>query len=121
MPNQEVIAQILDLLETMEEGMDYVKQKLEELNIEGTITVLTDLTSAFIEIEKSISSMLEKLPENKIIEKAGKLSTAFDIMVKEYESTNRQKVYEIMQFTLEPTFKNWKDELGEIMKPLILS
>lgn len=36
MPNQEVIKHTLDLLETMEEGMDYVKAKLRELNIEGT-------------------------------------------------------------------------------------
>ena len=35
MPNQEVIKHTLDLLETMEEGMDYVKAKLGEFNIDS--------------------------------------------------------------------------------------
>ncbi|AOY75673.1 hypothetical protein [Clostridium formicaceticum] len=56
MPNQEVIKQTLDFLETMEEGIGYVKQKLGEINTEATMTVLTDLTTAFTEIQKNISN-----------------------------------------------------------------
>ncbi len=121
MPNQEVIKYTLGLLETMEEGMDYVKAKLGELNIEGTVTVLTDLITAFTEVEKSISPMMEELPENQISEKADKLRTAFDTLLKEYESSKGQKAYEIMQFTLEPAFKSWKQELENTLKLYILS
>ena len=45
--------------------------------------------------------MMQELPE-----KADKLRTAFDTMVKEYETSKVQKAYEMMQFTLEPSFKN---------------
>ncbi|KYH30066.1 hypothetical protein [Clostridium colicanis] len=121
MLNREVIKQILDLLETMEEGVDYVKVKLGELNIEGTVIILTDLITAFIEIEKNILSMMIELPENKIKEKTEQLRTAFDTMVKEYETSKGQRAYEIIQFTLEPSFKQWKDELENILKPYILS
>ena len=121
MPNQEVIKYTLGLLETMEEGMDYVKAKLGELNIEGTVTVLTDLITAFTEVEKSISPMMEKLPENQISETNSKLRTAFDMMVKEYESSKVQKAYEMMQSILEPEFRSWKKELENILKPYILS
>lgn len=121
MPNQEVIKYTLDLLETMEEGIDYVKAKLGELNIEGTVTVLTDLIAAFTEVEKSISPMLEKLPDNNIIEKSDKLRRAFDIMVKEYESNKGQKTYEIMQLTLQPAFKKWKEEMEIILRLHIAS
>ncbi|KXZ40438.1 hypothetical protein SAMN05661008_00006 [Alkalithermobacter thermoalcaliphilus JW-YL-7 = DSM 7308] len=116
MLNQEVIKQTLDLLETMEEGMDYVKAKLGELNIEATVTVLTDLIEAFTEIEKSISPIIKNLSE-----KEDKLRKAFDIIVKEYEISKGQKAYEIMQFTLEPAFKNWKQEIENTLKPYILS
>lgn len=47
MPNQTVILNILDLLEIMEEGLTYIKQKVTELNIEATITVLSDTIDAF--------------------------------------------------------------------------
>jgi len=65
--------------------------------------------------------MMEKLPENQILEKADKLRTDFDIMVKEYESSKGQKAYEIMQLTLEPSFKNWKQELENTLKPYTIS
>ena len=120
MPNQKVIKHTLYLLETMQEGMDYVKAKLGELNMKGTVTVLTDLITAFTEVEKSVSPMMEELPENQISEKADKLRTAFDTIVKEYETTKGQKAYEIMQFTLEPASKNWKQELENTLKPYIL-
>lgn len=121
MPNQEVIKYTLDLLETMEEGMDYVKAKLGELNIEGTVTVLTDLITAFTEVEKSISLMLIDLPENSIVEKSDKLRKAFDTMVKEYETDNGNKAYEIIQFSLEPAFVNWKEELESKLKIYVVS
>jgi hypothetical protein len=121
MPNQEIIKYTLNLLKTMEEGMDYVKAKLGEFNIEGTVMVLTDLITAFTEVEKSISPMIEKLSKNNIMEKSDKLRRAFDTMVREFETTKGQKAYEIMQFTLEPTFKNWKEDLESILKPYVLS
>ena len=121
MPNQEVAIQILELLETMEEGMDYIRAKLGELNIEETVTVLTDLITAFTEVEKSISSMMEELPENQIPQKDDELRIAFDTMVKEYETAKGQKAYKIMQFTLEPAFENWKEELENILKPYVVS
>lgn len=120
MPNQEVIKYTLDLLETMEEGIEYVKGNMIAY-IEGTITVRTDLITAFTEIEKSVSPMMRELPENQISEKADKLRTAFDTMVKEYETSKGQKAYEIMQFTLEPSFKNWKQELENTLKPYTIS
>lgn len=121
MPNKEVIRQTLDLLETMEEGMDHVKVRLGELNIEGNITVLTDLITAFTEVEKGITPMLEDLPENNIIKKSDKLRKAFDIMVKEYESNKAQKTYEVMQITLQPSFKSWKEEMELTLRPHIAS
>lgn len=121
MPNQEVIIQTVGLLQTMEEGMDYVKAKLGELDIEGTITVLTDLITAFTEIEKSIFPIIDKIPENQIEEKTNKLRKAFDAIVKEYENNKGHKTLEIMQFTLYPAFKNWREELENMLKPYVVS
>lgn len=121
MPNQEVMKQTLELLETMEEGFTYIKKKLGELNTEGTITVLTDLINAFTEIDKSIFPSLEELSESQVPQKSNKLTKAFDTMVKEYESNRGQKAYEITQLTLEPAFKHWKEELEKVLKPYIVS
>ena len=39
MIDQEVVFNILDLLELMEEGLDYIKEKILELNKEATVRV----------------------------------------------------------------------------------
>lgn len=121
MPIQDVIKNTLDLLETMEEGLTYIKQKLKELNTEVTVTVLADTINAFSAIEKSINPMLEELASNEIVEKADKLKRAFDIMVNQYENNSGQKALEIIQLTLEPSFKSWKVELERVLKPYIVS
>ena len=121
MTNQTVIQNTLNLLETMEEGLTYIKKKLNELNIEATITVLTDTINAFSAIEISISPILEGLRENEIVEKADKLRRAFDLMGKEFQNNNGQKVYEIIQLTLEPAFKSWKNEIKKTLSPYIRS
>ena len=121
MPNQEVIFNILDLLEIMEEGLAYIKEKLIELNIEATITVLSDTIDAFSAVERSITPMLDELGDNKILGKTEELRKRLDIMIKEYEKKNGQKFYEIIQLSLEPAFKEWKEEIEQRLRPYVVS
>ncbi len=121
MPNQEVISNILDLLEIMEEGLDYIKQRIMELNIEATTTVLSDTIAGFASIEEAITPILSELEENKILEKAEKLKDRFNILVKEYENKDGRNYYEIIQLSLEPAFNNWKKEIEIAIRPYIAS
>lgn len=121
MPNQEVIWNILSLLEIMEEGLDYIKERIIELNIEATPTVLSDTIAAFSSIEQAIAPMLSELEENKIQEKAEKLKDGFNIIVKEYEKKNGQKYSEIIQLSIEPAFKEWKEEIELRIRPYVES
>ncbi|ABR46962.1 hypothetical protein Amet_0737 [Alkaliphilus metalliredigens QYMF] len=115
----EVIKNTLELLETMEEGLMYIKGKLKELKTEETINVLLDLTNAFASIEGSLNSILPKLEDNSITVRMDKLKNALNVMIKEYENTKGQRAVEIMQFTLEPAFKNWKREVEETLRPTL--
>ena len=121
MPNQTVIFNILDLLEIMEEGLTYIKQKLTELNIEATVTVLSDTIDVFSSIETAITPMLGELQENEISQKTDELRKRLDIMVKECEKKNGQKFYEIIQLSLEPAFKRWKEEIEQVLRPYVVS
>lgn len=121
MPNKKVINNILNLVETMEEGLYYIKNKLRGLNIEGSIGALTDLIAAFIEVEKSITPILEEISATGITQKSDNLRRAFDIIVKEYEENKGKKAYEILQLNLEPDFKKWKDELESVLRPYIIT
>ena len=121
MPNQEVIKQTLDLLESMEEGLVYIKKKLEELNTKEAISMLADIINAFSIIEESITPFVEELPKNKICDKINKLRAAFDIMVTEYESNYGKKALEVSKLVLEPAFKSWKEEIEAAIMQYVVS
>ena len=42
-------------------------------------------------------------------------------MVKEYEKENGHKFYEIIQLSLEPAFKSWKEEIELRIRPYVAS
>lgn len=105
----------------MEEGLAYIKEKLTELNIEATITVLSDTIDAFSAVELAITPMIDELEDNEILIKTDELRKRLDIMVKEYEKKNGQKFYEIIQLSLEPSFKSWKEEIELVLRPYVAS
>lgn len=118
---REIALQSLELLDTMGEGITYIKQKLSELKTEETMGILSDTISGFSAVERGIESISGELGENSVKEKSEKLKRAFDILVSEYESNSGRKAYEIVQITLEPAFKNWKAEMENSLKTVMVS
>lgn len=117
----QVVQKSLILLNTMEEGLVYIKQQIREMKSEATIIVLRDIIKAFATIETAIAPILLELKENNIIEKMDILRKALDRIVKEYEWKQIQKALEIIQFSLEPAFKNWKEQMEEVLRPYTAS
>lgn len=121
MPNQEVILSILELLETMEEGIEYIEEKLQNLDIESSTTVLQDTINAFSAIEAAVTPMVDQLEENEILEKTEELKGSFNRLVKEYEKDNGQEFTQINQLSLKPVFENWKTEIELRLRPYVVS
>jgi len=117
----EVMKKIMELTDTMEEGMEHIKEKLNQRAPGKAVKMLLDTTTAFTHIEEALEPMLEELPENSIQEKTDKLRSALAVMVSEYEKSKGLRGREILQFSLEPAFKNWRAELEEVLKPYTLS
>ena len=76
----------------MEEGLNYIKEKIMELNKEATVRVLSDTLAAFSSIERAMLPMVDELEEN-----------------------------EIIQISLQPVFKSWKEEIELIIRPYVES
>lgn len=109
----EVMQRIMDLLPTMEEGLVYIKQKMLPGDIQKTTNMFYDVTAAFSGIEEALAGLdIEKANLN---EKASKLRRTLDIIAGDYEINEGKKVEAIMQFTLEPAFKGWKEELEQVI------
>ncbi|QGU00402.1 hypothetical protein SYNTR_1808 [Candidatus Syntrophocurvum alkaliphilum] len=117
----EVIVRILELLETMDSGLEQVKLKTEEGKFEETLMMFNDLVVGYSSIESAMQPMLEKLPENNLENKSQKMRDSVDQMVATYENKEPAKGLELMKSSLLPAFQEWKKEIEKTIKPYILS
>ena len=104
---------IMELLPTMEEGVVYARQKMLPGEMQQTTNMLYDVTAAFSGIAEAFAGL--DIENDNLNEKASKLRRALDIIAGDYERNEGKQVAEIMQFTLEPAFKGWKEELEQVI------
>lgn len=116
-----VLNQVLELLPTMQEGMDYSRDKLKESKAEECIAMFGDLIEAFEGVEESILPLLNKLEAPDYMKKHDHLKERFADMVKEYESNQGTEAHTLMEDFLYPAFIDWKEELEENLRPLVAS
>jgi hypothetical protein len=101
--------EILNLLETMEEGIEYSKKKVSHSHMGDAIKVLLDTMEAFFTIEQLSNSYFEDSANKELSKKEENIKKAFELITRDFENTGGKKVFEIIQFNLEPTFKSWKE------------
>lgn len=121
MVDQEVILNILEIIKTMEDGINYIEEKLSKLEIEKTMPILADIIDAFSAVEQAVIPMLEEIEDNRILEKTKKLRNELNSMVKEYEENSEKEFNKIMELSLKPSFEEWKEELEVSLRPYVAS
>ena len=109
----EVMQRIMELLPTMEEGLVYIKQKMLQGEAQKTTKMFYDVTAAFSGIEEALVGL--DIEKDLLSEKASKFRRALDAIAGDQESNDGKRALEIMQFTLEPAFKGWKEELEQVI------
>ena len=113
----EVMKKIMELTDTMEEGLAHVRNMLSERAPEKALPVLTDSAHAFTSVEAALQPILHELPDNNIQERSDMFCRALKAMVSEYENNKGLRAQELLQFFLEPAFRNWQAELEDTLKP----
>lgn len=116
----EVFRQALDLSETMEEGLGFLKLKTEELAPEKALEVLLDTSQALTAVETALEPVMPALPENSLEAKGKQLRRAMDAILKDLKHTRGQRTLEIFRQQLEPAFLGWREELKRVLEPYTL-
>jgi|SRR5699024_2879547 len=116
-----VIKQSIELLNTTQEGLEHVQRLLKEGKFENSIPLFSDILLAFSTVESTVIC----LPEEILLDEAkgctSKVRKALDFFVGTYEAKDYYKIQEILQFTLIPRFKRWKDLLEEMFSSYVAS
>jgi RNA binding exosome subunit len=117
----ETMKRIVELSDTILEGLEHIKSEVNEGRLGNTVELMKDVTEAFFQIEQSISPFLSELPTNGIENLTESLKTGMEYVVRAYEVEKGDQVFEILQFTLLPVYKKWKNELDRTLGPFISS
>jgi len=118
---REVIERILELLNTMEEGLDYVQNQLGELKYEEALIVVKDLIDALDSIDSSIQPMDNKLPQNNISALSSSLKACFDKVVGKFDQNNEVIIDSLLEKEVIPEFARWREEIDKVLRPYIIS
>lgn len=121
MLDKTVVQNILELLSTMQEALDYIREKLEALDVEATMGILHDTIEAFLAVENSLIFMSPDLASGRIRIATDDLKKAFDFIVRYYEEDKGYRILEIFEGNLEPAFRGWKQVLEEELRPYVVS
>lgn len=115
-----VMKRILELTETMEEGLTHIRNQVNEGYFESSAPLVRDVVTAFASIERSLLSSSENLPQD--VEVAFQnLRNGFDVLTESYEQGSRKKALEILHFNVLPVSKKWKAALEKSFEPYLVS
>jgi hypothetical protein len=113
--------QSTELLETILVGLEHIQKLLGEGKVDYSILLFEDTVQAFSMIETSV----EGFPSETVLEELPLLTdnvrNAIQLIVSAYESKNYAKVQEVLQFSLLPKYKKWKNNLNKMFNSYLLS
>lgn len=121
MPDIDVIKNTLELLETMEEGIIYIEDKLKDLKLEETTNVLSDIIGAYSAVESALIAIKDNIGENQIEIKSDIFRGQLDTLLTDYEKNSGQRAYEILTVSVKPAFQAWKREIEMSLRPFVVS
>jgi len=118
---REIIERILELLNTMEEGLEFIQIGLSELKYEEAQIVLKDVIDAVHSIDSSIQPMQSGLPQNNISTLSSLLKKSLDKALERFDQNNELNINSLLENETYPAFKSWREEIEKVLRPYILS
>ena len=120
---KEQIRQIVGLLATMTEGLDYVETKLQAYDLTNSTGVMRDSIGAFLTIQQALTTMPGLIKKGRqqqsITQKSEKLQESFPQVVTAWEEGDATKTNAFYQAGVLPAVVGWKKGLEKILLPLV--
>lgn len=117
----ELLNMYTNLLQTVEEGFDYVIKSFTNYELTEGDVIFKDILAAFYHLDASHQTLYTVLKEEQaILEKLRKFEEI--ILTFDNHSTIFQSLenhHEYVQQTLAPAFLSWKDSIQDLLKPYI--
>ncbi|MCT4619787.1 MAG: hypothetical protein N4A62_10415 [Marinisporobacter sp.] len=121
----EVAFNILQLLSTIEEGINYIQKQLTELRYEEAFVLLKDVVDGIASIDKTLKPMevkIKALQDEKIKRAKENLNQYITemVMLYKYKSKNHEELEKTLNLVIN-TFNVWKEEIEIIIRCKVAS
>jgi len=117
----EVIKHVLELINSIEEGLFHMESQIIKLQYEESVVLLQDAFDAVVKIEESINLISDELKENDMDELIELVYEKFDTMAKLYNDKSVDNLSEEIGGELIPRFLDWKTEVEKNLLPYTIS
>lgn len=112
----ETIRSIIDLMPTMREGLEYIKQNVNNGNLEDSFSMVEDYACCVNTVDNAIKSIINDLPENQIGFRTNIIREALNMLYKEYKLNNCESIRDVLQYQVIPSSKVWEEELLSVFE-----
>ena len=119
--NREVIYHILELLPTIEEALQHMQLQLDELRLEESAVLFTDTALAIGSIANTILPLLMSDNDHELIQPIADMRESIAMLIDAYEQQNITTIQFVLAQRLIPSFLAWQHELGQRIRPAVLS
>lgn len=118
----EVVEKTLDLLETIESAIDYIKDnQLPELRYEEAFTMLEDVKYGVESIDESIELFHGEINNNAVTVLMNSLKESINNTIESFNQGKHDNIYNQFLSEVYPRFVVWKSELAKALSSYIAS
>lgn len=117
----DIIRRVLELSDTVLEGLRYVQARLDKGDFIQTFEMLNDVVSGINSMVGALQPMMEDELADSLVPLTDELNRALDTLVTAYEQNQGLEAMSILRINLTPAYLEWQAELNRQLHPLILS
>lgn len=119
-PKIEVMKQLLDLTDTIEEGIIFINEKLAETDYAPAIQVTEDVIGGYASCENAVNDLLLFFEDEQVIlSKQTDLRDVMARLVSAYEQEDYVEAQKIVESSLVITFNAFKKSITEELKAYV--
>jgi hypothetical protein len=119
--NYEVIQRSLDLVATMQDGIEYIRARFTEGKFEEMLPLFQDFTQAFISIQQALQMGMEETYARRLADHTGRIQSGLSELVTAYELADWTRAIRALENEVVPGFVLWKTELERHYRPGVAS
>jgi hypothetical protein len=116
----EIIRRSIELLDTLAEAAEYMATREQEVGFESSVELFGDFVDGIGQLENSLDPVLHEVLDRELNDSAYALAEALETVASAFKEQNMYNAKEATREKLVPAYRQWKDALQRILRPMVV-